>query len=239
MFAGAVRADPAAGRLQVPQQASTIRAGATRWDWALFVGGFVPALIFGVAFGNVLQGVPFRFDDRHAHHLRRAASSACSIRSRCCAAWRQRRHAGDARRRLAGAEDAAARWPSARAACGSVAAVATIVLYALAGVLLWSFVDGYRDHQRARRRPGRRIRCSRRSSACGAWFTNYGAHPWLYDRAGARLAGALLALLGMRMRAELMTLRGQRPVDRRHRPERRRLDVPVHPAVDRSTRAPA
>src|SRR5579863_5185627 len=33
------------------------------WDWALFVGGLVPALIFGVAFGNVLRGVPFRFDD--------------------------------------------------------------------------------------------------------------------------------------------------------------------------------
>jgi cytochrome d ubiquinol oxidase subunit II len=33
------------------------------WDWALFVGGFVPALVFGVAFGNVLQGAPFRFDD--------------------------------------------------------------------------------------------------------------------------------------------------------------------------------
>src|SRR5262245_2347834 len=29
----------------------------SRWDWALFVGGFVPALIFGVAVGNVLQGV--------------------------------------------------------------------------------------------------------------------------------------------------------------------------------------
>src|ERR1019366_8016370 len=33
------------------------------WDTALFVGGLVPALVFGVAFGNVLQGVPFRFDD--------------------------------------------------------------------------------------------------------------------------------------------------------------------------------
>ncbi len=32
------------------------------WDWALFLGGFVPALIFGVAMGNVLQGVPFHFD---------------------------------------------------------------------------------------------------------------------------------------------------------------------------------
>lgn len=34
----------------------------TFWDYALFVGGFVPALIFGVAVGNVLQGVPFHFD---------------------------------------------------------------------------------------------------------------------------------------------------------------------------------
>lgn len=32
------------------------------WDWGLFVGGAVPALIFGVAFGNLLQGVPFHFD---------------------------------------------------------------------------------------------------------------------------------------------------------------------------------
>ena len=33
------------------------------WDWGLFVGGAVPPLIFGVAFGNLLQGVPFQFDN--------------------------------------------------------------------------------------------------------------------------------------------------------------------------------
>lgn len=33
------------------------------WDCALFVGGFVPSLIFGVAIGNVIQGVPFHFDE--------------------------------------------------------------------------------------------------------------------------------------------------------------------------------
>ncbi|MDO9113506.1 MAG: cytochrome d ubiquinol oxidase subunit II [Polaromonas sp.] len=32
------------------------------WDWGLFIGGAVPPLIFGVAFGNLLQGVPFGFD---------------------------------------------------------------------------------------------------------------------------------------------------------------------------------
>ena len=33
------------------------------WDWALFIGGAVPALIFGVAVGNTLQGVPFHLTD--------------------------------------------------------------------------------------------------------------------------------------------------------------------------------
>jgi cytochrome bd ubiquinol oxidase subunit II len=33
------------------------------WDAAIFVSGLVPALIFGVAFGNVIVGVPFRFDE--------------------------------------------------------------------------------------------------------------------------------------------------------------------------------
>lgn len=32
------------------------------WDWALFVGSFVPALLFGVALGNLLLGVPFHYD---------------------------------------------------------------------------------------------------------------------------------------------------------------------------------
>ena len=32
------------------------------WDWGLFVAGVVPSLVFGIAFGNLLQGVPFHFD---------------------------------------------------------------------------------------------------------------------------------------------------------------------------------
>ena len=33
------------------------------WDFGLFIGGFVPSLVFGVAFGNLLQGVPFEFNE--------------------------------------------------------------------------------------------------------------------------------------------------------------------------------
>ena len=30
----------------------------TVWDWCIFFGSFVPALLFGVAFGNLVRGVP-------------------------------------------------------------------------------------------------------------------------------------------------------------------------------------
>lgn len=33
------------------------------WDWGLCVGGAVPALVFGVAFGNLFLGLPFSLDD--------------------------------------------------------------------------------------------------------------------------------------------------------------------------------
>lgn len=33
------------------------------WDWLLTIGGAVPALVFGVAFGNLFLGLPFSMDD--------------------------------------------------------------------------------------------------------------------------------------------------------------------------------
>ena len=39
------------------------RKWRTAWDWGLFAGGAIPALIFGVAFGNLLLGVPFHLDE--------------------------------------------------------------------------------------------------------------------------------------------------------------------------------
>lgn len=33
------------------------------WDWMVFVGGFVPAIVFGVLVGNILLGLPFSYDN--------------------------------------------------------------------------------------------------------------------------------------------------------------------------------
>ncbi len=47
---------PVGFKYRSKRESATWRNG---WDWALFVGGAVPVLIFGVAVGNVLVGVPF------------------------------------------------------------------------------------------------------------------------------------------------------------------------------------
>ncbi|MEG1050606.1 MAG: cytochrome d ubiquinol oxidase subunit II, partial [Janthinobacterium sp.] len=113
-----------------------------RWDAALFVGGFVPALICGVAIGNVLQGVPFRFSpDMHIFYdgsffaLLNPFALLCGLVSVAMlvmhgATWLQLKTDGAVAER-------ARRY-------GSVAAIATVVLYAAAGVALWLWVDGYR-----------------------------------------------------------------------------------------------
>jgi cytochrome d ubiquinol oxidase subunit II len=39
------------------------------WDGAIFVGSLVPALLFGVAFGNIFQGIPMDADGYHGSLL--------------------------------------------------------------------------------------------------------------------------------------------------------------------------
>ncbi len=51
---------PVAFKYRSKREAAAWRGG---WDWALFAGGAVPALLFGVAVGNVLLGVPFHLND--------------------------------------------------------------------------------------------------------------------------------------------------------------------------------
>jgi len=42
------------------------RAWRSLWDTCLFVGSFLPSLLFGVAFANIFQGIPF--DDKGVFH---------------------------------------------------------------------------------------------------------------------------------------------------------------------------
>ncbi len=181
-------AHPAAGRLQVPLASARAARWRARWDWALFIGGFVPSLIFGVAVGNVLQGVPFRFDDdMHIFYdgtlLRPAQSLRPAVRAGVGG------DAGDARRGLAACSRPTGRSRSGRARYGSIAALADDrAVSRWPACWLWLGVDGYRITSAVdadgpvepAAQDGRRCR-----PAPGSPTTR--PHPWTAGRAGARL----------------------------------------------------
>lgn len=174
------------------------------WDWVLFVGGFVPALIFGVAVGNVLQGVPFRFDD----HLRifyegsffgllNPFALLCGLLSVTMlvmhgGAWLALKTEGPV---------------AARARTyGSIAAAATILLFALGGIALWLFVEGYRITSTILPAGPSNPLLKTVTREAGAWFANYTAYPWMLAAPVCGFLGALGALAGLLARREVMTL---------------------------------
>jgi cytochrome d ubiquinol oxidase subunit II len=179
-------------------------AWRARWDWTLFVTGLVPALIFGVAVGNVLQGVPFRlapdmriFYEGSFFGLLNPFALLCGLVSLAMlamhgSAWLQLKAAGPVAERAR--------------SYGSVAALLTLLLYALAGLVLWSWIDGYRVTSVLPTGGPSNPLLKTVAHQPGAWFVNYAAHPWLWTAPGLGLAGALLAFVGMRMRREGMAL---------------------------------
>ncbi len=174
------------------------------WDWALFVGGFVPALIFGVAMGNVLQGVPFRlepdmqiFYDGSFFGLLNPFALLCGLVSVAMlvmhgASW------------LVLKTEGAVAWRARN--WGMRAAVAVMVLYALAGWALWSFVDGYRITSEIVTTGASNPLFKTVQGEGGAWFANYAAHPWTLAAPVLGFLGALLALLGLARRWEGVTM---------------------------------
>ncbi len=171
------------------------------WDWALFVGGFVPALIFGVAMGNVLQGVPFRiqpdmqiFYEGGFFGLLNPFALLCGLVSVAMlvmhgAAWLVLKTDGLVASR-------ARTW-------GIRAALATVALYAVAGVLLWNVVDGYRiTSELVTTGPSNPLFKTVQAGVAGTWFANYAAHPWTQLAPSAGIVGGLLTWMALVKRKE-------------------------------------
>ena len=179
----------------------------TFWDWALFVGGFVPALVFGVAVGNVLLGAPFRLDtDLRSFYegsllgLFTPFSLLCGLLSVAMlvlhgAAWLGLK---------------AERGPvQARARTfGTIAALASLVLF-VGGGLFVAFGDlGYRIvgliDPSGMSNPLRTAVVA----APGAWLDNYTAAPWTIAAPVLGLLGTVVALVGLWRRSEPLAFGG-------------------------------
>ncbi|MCZ7853809.1 cytochrome d ubiquinol oxidase subunit II [Agrobacterium salinitolerans] len=180
-------------------------AWRSAWDWALFIGGFVPALIFGVAIGNVLQGVPFHlnddlrifYDGTTLFELLNPYAVLCGLVSVSMlvmhgAAWLVLKTDGPVAARARG--------------FGSVAALATSVLFALGGVFLWLGIDGYRFTSEVVTDGPSNPLSKTVEVAGGVWFANYAAHPWMMLAPALGLVFPLVAFVLLRARREVLAL---------------------------------
>ena len=174
------------------------------WDWALFIGGFVPALIFGVAVGNVLQGVPFRlngdlqiFYEGSFFGLLNPFALLCGILSVTMltmhgAAWLVLKTDGVIQARAR--------------AYGSVAALLTVILYIVAGAISWLWVSGYRITSAVvMDGPSNPLQKTVELDH-GAWFANYANYPILLIAPALGILGALAVLATLRGGRELAPL---------------------------------
>ncbi|MGI9360282.1 MAG: cytochrome d ubiquinol oxidase subunit II [Parasphingorhabdus sp.] len=182
-------------------------AWRTRWDWALFIGGFVPALVFGVAVGNVLTGIPFRLDsDLRAFYeggllgLFHPFSLVAGLLSIAMivlhgASW------------LAIKIERGVVHDRARA-FGQFAAAASILLFALGGFMVATMGYGFRlDNGVDTFGPSNPL-LSGTVAAPGAWLDNYGKYPWMMFAPILGFAGPMLAWIGIRKGRELLAFGG-------------------------------
>jgi cytochrome bd ubiquinol oxidase subunit II len=161
------------------------------WDGALFVGGLVPALVFGVAFGNVLQGVPFRFDDSlrltYTGTLWALFNPFALLAGFVSVAMITLHGANWLAGKTEGAVQARVRrvvpW----------AAITLVALFALGGI--WAArLDGYVLGAFAGPEGPSDPLAKEVTRAPGALMANYAAHPWMVLAPALGFIGALAAM---------------------------------------------
>jgi cytochrome bd ubiquinol oxidase subunit II len=175
----------------------------TAWDWALFTGSFVPALVFGVAVGNVLLGVPFTLDNdlRMTYEgsffgLFSPFSLLCGLLSVAMlvmhgSVWLVMRASGDLAKRAR--------------LFGTVAAMAGIILFALGGYLVYSgYVEGYRITSEVDPNMQANPLAKQAVIEAGAWMNNYTAYPYLWAIPGLGFVGLIGTLLLLQTRLEML-----------------------------------
>jgi cytochrome bd ubiquinol oxidase subunit II len=165
----------------------------TGWDWALFAGSTIPAFVFGVAFGNLLQGVPFQFDTdlRVTYHggffaLLNPFALLCGLVS---VAMLVAHGAAFLRMKT---EGVIARRASHTLRVASLVAVA---LFIAAGVLVATRINGFEITHAPPLDAVANPLLKRADAEPGLWMANYIAYPWMMLAPLAGILAGLLALL--------------------------------------------
>lgn len=166
------------------------------WDWLLLVGSAVPALIFGVAFGNLLLGVPFGFDQNLVSTYTGSFFELLSPFALLCgvvsvAMLTMQGGVYLAHRTIDGIQ--------ARAKTGaSIAAIITVVLFVAAGFWVRA-LDGYVISSVIDTNALIDPLSKEVQRHSGAWLNNFMTHPvlWLLPGLGVLMPLISVALLKM------------------------------------------
>ena len=146
------------------------------WDWALFAGGAVPATVFGVAFGNLLQGVPFQFDSTMRITYTGTFLALLNPFALLCglvslgmlvmhgAAFLRVKTTGEVQRRA----NHALRW----------SALGTLACFVIGGFWVAAGIDGYRIIAMPAGASAANPLLKQVESGAGLWLVNYTSYPW-------------------------------------------------------------
>lgn len=170
------------------------------WDWALFAGGVIPSLVFGVAFGNLLLGLPFHYDETLRSFytgsfwdLLNPFALLCGVVSLSMlmthgAIYLQLRSDAEVQARA----KKAAQWMG----------LVFIISFALAGVWITYGVDGYvltsdQDFNAVLNPLAKTV-----SKSAGAWLNNYQLYPWMIAAPFIGFCGMMFALVNAQFKNE-------------------------------------
>ena len=168
------------------------------WDRVIFLGGFLPALLFGVATGNVLLGLPFRFDGDMRLSLEGGLFSLLTPLPLVAglvsvgmlvmhgAAFLQFKTTGIVRNRAAKA--------------GQWAAILSALLFTATGLWMLSGywgLDGYQITQTVDTQAASNPLAKTVGREMGAWLGNYQLYPWMMAAPIVGILGALVAAIAL------------------------------------------
>ena len=170
------------------------------WDWVLCVGGIVPALIFGVAFGNLLQGVPFHHDadlrpiyEAGFPALLNPFGLLCGLVS---VGMLVSHGAAFAAMKTTGPVADRSR------SYGAIAAVVTVILFGLGGLAVAWWVPGYTITSAIDTAGPSNPTYKTVTSTTGAWLLSYGERPWTIAAPALGIVCPLIAALLMRAKRD-------------------------------------
>ncbi|MDP1766729.1 MAG: cytochrome d ubiquinol oxidase subunit II [Methylotenera sp.] len=170
------------------------------WDWALFAGSAIPALIFGVAFGNLLIGLPFYYDDTMRSFYTGSFFGLLNPFALLCGAVSLTMLMMHGAIYLQLRTDSAVQQRAKKAAL--ITGIICAIAFALAGLWVAFGIDGYRITSIQNVNIALNPLAKTVEKSAGTWLSNYHSYPWMLLAPIAGFAGIALALLSSNAKKE-------------------------------------